>query len=186
MCYRHNHARSQDPYSPNPPLLRGRKAGTMTTTTTDRTEDPMGFEEPEDYVLRQQLGLRPVRYSQDTATHGHPDQRPCPSWCWVAQDDTEGHFIEPAHPFEAVHTLPATPSVAASLYGAGRNADLASVSTIEPRLEQVGQAPPVINVALRLWRGKEMDYTDELLRLSIDDAEDLIAALSYLVKVAEQ
>ena len=52
--------------------------------------------------------------------------------------------------------------------------------------EQRGQQAPIIRMAFRRYDGREQSYDDDFLRLSIDDAEDLIAALSHLVKVTEQ
>jgi hypothetical protein len=42
-------------------------------------------------------------------TDPHPDQRPCPPWCWHLTDDPDGLVhdtdgLDPSHMYEAVHT----------------------------------------------------------------------------------
>jgi hypothetical protein len=79
------------------------------------------------------------------------------------------------------------PAVAATLYqGAYALVDDRHVrmASIEPRLEQLGQEGPTIRVALRPWEGQDQHY-DEVLRLSLDDAPEFMAALGYLVETAE-
>lgn len=90
----------------------------------------------------------------------------------------------------ATHSMECTPSVALSLYPAdpprGAGSRYVLLTALEPRLQQHGQQEPTIQVGMRTYEGREQQYVDDFLRLSIDDAEDLITALSYLVKVAEQ
>ena len=160
----------------------------MTATaepSTELLEDPTEYLEPETYTLQAKLGLRPHHFQENGP---HPDTQPCPSWCWIAKWGKDGHEIEWRHPLEATHTMEGTPQIAASLYPAEPGSQAyptVVMATIEPRLQQVGQQPPTIRVAFRSYEGREQTYNDELLKLSIDDAEDLIAALSYLVKTAE-
>ncbi len=147
------------------------------------------FEEPENAVLRRELGLRPIGYPDSGA---HPDQRPCPSWCWIAQEEDYEHEVDSRHPLEASHTLEPHPSVAASLYpGAslslGSGKYIHATTTIEPRLVQIGQAHPVINVAMRQYdEAGEQNYEDDFLRLTVDDARELVTALNYLIETADR
>jgi len=61
-------------------------------------------------------------------------------------------------------------------HGANR-LNLVLTATIEPRLEQVGQAPPRINVAMRRYdENREQVYVDEFLRLTVTDARELVTA----------
>ena len=118
----------------------------MTTTAlpTERQTDDDEFEEPENAVLRRELGLRPIGYPSG-GDGAHPDQRPCHSWCWVAHEEDYEHEVDCRHPLEASHTLEPRPSVAASLYRGTSVPDggkyMCVTSTIEPRLQQLGQAP---------------------------------------------
>ena len=163
----------------------------MTTTAqpTDVSDDENEHEEPENACLRRELGLRPIYYSNNDTKAAHPDQRPCPSWCWVGQHPLYGHEIDHDTPMVANHIMDTNPSVAASLYEAdwsrGEGERYIHVATIEPRLEQAGQGDPVIKVALR-WFEHEHEHEHEHLRLSLDEARELVTALDYLVKVAER
>ena len=146
-------------------------------------QDPDEYEEDADYTRRKFLGFRPIYY------RSNPDQRPCPSWCWRRGRDGDHHEVHWRHPLQALHTLDGRPSVATSLYpgGPGYGQDGgATMATIEPRLEQLGQEAPSIRVAFREYDGRDQSYNDELLRLSLTDAEELIAVLQYLVRTAEQ
>ncbi len=60
------------------------------------------------------------------------------------------------------------------------------MTTIDPRLERLGQEAPSIRVAFRQWDGRDQSCHDELLRLSLTDAEELIAVLQSLVRTAER
>jgi len=143
----------------------------------------MSSRSPENAVSRRELGLRPTRYPDNGS---HPDQGSCPSWCWIAQNEGYNHEVDPHHPLDAEHRLEANPSVVASLYP-GTNLALGAAEcrhiytvTIEPRLEQRGQAQPVINLAMRTYENREQVYVDELLRLTVTDARELVAALEFL------
>lgn len=98
-----------------------------------------------------------------------PTRRPCPSWCWIAREEDYEHEVACEHPLEASHTLEPHPSLAASLYrgtsisnGSGKY--IHATTTIEPRLQQLGQGAPVVNVAFRQCEGGEQKYEDEFLR----------------------
>lgn len=143
--------------------------------------------EPEYAAVRQQLGLRPCAYADDGAGR-HPDRRPCPSWCWVGQSGGEyDHEVDYAHPMEAHHRHDGIPHVVASLYrgqlvsGGER---YVAAATIEPHLEQVGQGSPIIRAYLRHWEGREQKF-GEVLKLTLTDARELAAALTYLIETAE-
>jgi hypothetical protein len=161
---------------------------TMTTTTTDRpAEDAYSPEEETnlDAQVRRQLGLRPLYYDENGK---HPDQRPCPPWCWIGQ--THGEYeqhVDVRHLMSAQHELNSTPAVAATLYqGEYALADVrhARMASIEPDLEQVGQEDPIISVNLRRWEGREQ-HLDQVLRLTIDDTRELVKVLHYLIETAE-
>jgi len=162
------------------------------TINTSPEQEADEIEEPEDAALRRELGLRPSVYSDHSSSRKglHPDQRPCPSWCWVGQHEVYGHEMDYMHPLEAGHEMGSKPEVVASLYqGAppiGGDDRYIQTATIEPRLEQVGQAAPVINVAMRRHDGREQNYADEFLRLTITDARELVVALNYLIEAAER
>jgi hypothetical protein len=159
-----------------------REEPTMTASLPIPEADPSGFDAKfsDDYIeaadarVRQELGLRPPPFSNSTGEPGtHPDQRPCPSWCWVGQEhDQYEHEVDARRPMSASHELEGHPHVVASLYQGdfGFGADqTVSAATIEPTLTQVDQEPPRIRVALRAYEGRESRYQDELLRLSLED-----------------
>lgn len=159
-----------------------------TTTPGPRWIDEVEqHEEREATAIRKQLGLRPVHYPERPG--GHPDQRPCPSWCWVGQSHGEyEHEIDPRDPMRALHDVGSDAHVVASLY-AGRPARgdgdrWAETATIEAGMEQRGQGEPVIRVCVRHYADGEHHY-DEALRLSVTDAQELAAVLAHLVRVAD-
>lgn len=145
------------------------------------------YEEPADATLRAQLGLRPIVYRMDDCT---ADPRPCPSWCWVGQSNGDyEHEVNASHPTSATHTLESVPSVLASQYEGdivrGEDPRLVTPATLEARLEQVGQADPLIHVALRHGYGESHRYEGNRLILSLDDTRELVTVLTYLVETAE-
>ena len=150
-------------------------------------EDPNGWELPEEYAIRQQLGLRPASYPASDAPATHPDQRPCPPWCTGTGGDSD-HEIDPARPFVASHNTDMI-ATAASAYrgtvdsGAGR---LVAPTTIETMLEQLGQGGQRIHVYLRHYPlpRSEMSWT-KLLALSITDAAELATVLTHLIAQAD-
>lgn len=150
--------------------------------------EPELFENREVWALRRRLGIRPIAHNQGD----HPDSGPCPAWCWIATagHDGWGHEINQRHPMAATHTSDDNvPEVALSLYEAdpGRGEDpWVRLSTLEPRLEQVGQGDPEVVIGRRTYKGRECTWEDEFLRLTLDDTQDLIAVLAHLVKLADQ
>lgn len=153
----------------------------------EKFTDPLEYEEDAEYALRVHLGLRPIVYKNYDA---EADPAPCPSWCWIAQQPAGGddaHEVEWDRPFSATHTMDATPAIAGSLYWGWRgDCGTQPVATIEPRLQQRGQNDPTIRIAVRSGDDEgRMVYADDRLRLSIDDAKDLVTALQYLLEVAE-
>lgn len=170
------------------PLGRGRVAGDkgMSTTTAASTERPTDErEETADAELRHQLKLRPIYYPAN-GDGQHADRRPCPSWCWVGLSVGEyDHEVDADTPMVAAHHMDTYPNVVASLYpgdfGFGEDR-IVQVATLEPRLEQTGQADPTIRVALRYWNGRKPMYDDVRLRLTITDARELVTALTYLIE----
>lgn len=154
----------------------------------DRARFNDDYIEDSDAQIRRQLDLRPANYAADRGGPGtHPDQRPCPSWCWVGQSDEYDHEMDYTHPLEAEHNMGAIPHVVASLYPGdpGHAGDrVVSAATIEPRLEQVGQGDPRIAVGFRRYRGRESLFDLEYLRLSLTDARELARVLNHLVDLA--
>lgn len=148
------------------------------------------YEDPNEAALRIQLGLRPAHYSvtADFTKEAHPDQRPCPPWCFV-NDSEYGHEIDRAHPTEASHSYDVRASVVASQYPGGfvnfGKDELVVPSTVEARLEQIGQQAPTIEVALRHQDKSVREAYQRLLRLSVTDARELAAVLTHLVQVAD-
>jgi hypothetical protein len=147
------------------------------------------YEETADHALRGQLGLRPIAYRNDEHKGAHPDQRPCPSWCWIGQSNEYDHEILQAHPLAALHTTDGTVSMAASQYRGRRGSrpmDWIEMATLEARLEQLGQGEPVIRLALRaVGAGREgaldEDFDKDRLNLSVPDAEDLVVVLQHMI-----
>ena len=82
------------------------------------------------------------------------------------------------------------PSVVASLYpgdsSRGPHSRWIHAATLEPRLVQLGQGAPVVNVAFRQYEGGEQQYEDEFLRLTVTDARELVTALNYLIETADR
>ena len=99
------------------------------------------LEEP---VSRLQAGFRRTAYLGDRP---HPDDRPWPSWCYANEPGQE-HEVDHRHPFDASHSMDARIEVPASLYQGEYSADGARAATLEPRLDQRWQQPPVVLVAI--------------------------------------
>ncbi|RLV49010.1 hypothetical protein D9V37_10525 [Nocardioides mangrovicus] len=152
-------------------------------------------EEPADLALRRALGVRPSNYFSDGRKGEHPDPNPCPTWCWVARETDEiyGHEVGWSNPMRAHHHLLATPTTVASLYsgtwysGTGDRVGTREVvtSSIETQLEQIGTREPMIRVSPRHWPdGRELKLVEKL-RLRVEDARELITALTYVCDVAD-
>lgn len=142
------------------------------------------IENPEDATLRRQLGIRPIYFPQGGQGQ-HPDQSPCPKWCWAT--DGSHHEVEPDHPLVPTHTTEDEPCVMASLYQANYSSggDYIQAATIEPGLHQLGQGDPIIRIAFRHYEGRKYRYDAERLRLTLTEAEELVSALRYLIDLAE-
>ncbi len=147
----------------------------------DTAED---FEEQDQQQVRDKLGLRPIAYDMSAEPGTHPDQRPCPSWCWVGQSDEYDHEIDPRSPFVAMHSYDVRLGIASSRYRGHRSGQLATPATIEAHLEQPGQSRPSIEVSLRHWPAGQMEY-EQRLSLGITDAQELATLLLYLVNLAD-
>jgi len=93
-------------------------------------------------------------------------------------------------PLEALHTLEPHPSVVATLYpgdsSRGPGSRRIHTATLEPRLRQLGQGQPVVNVAFRQYEEGEQRYEDGFLRLTLADARELVTALNYLIEMADR
>ncbi len=78
--------------------------------------------------------------------------------------DEYKHEVDCQHPLEASHTLEPHPSVVASLYpgtsSTGPRSRWVQAATLEPRLEQLGQGAPVVNVAFRRYEGGEQKFDE--------------------------
>lgn len=151
------------------------------------------YEEPENAALRQQLGLRPIHYWDQQTKGSHPDQHPCPPWCWIDNNPDYEHDIELDHPTTATHSISAQPAIVASQYGgdyydqdrAGSSARCVLPATIEASMEQQGAGSPRISLFLRHTPGRDDHRFDKVLDLGLTDAEELATVLQYLVKVAK-
>jgi hypothetical protein len=109
-------------------------------------ETSMATDCPDPETLRESLGLRPTSYS---GSAGHPDQRPCPSWCWVERSDGElQHEIVARHPMKALHQIDSAIPTVASLYPGeatlGVGDPMVRAATLESDLSQLGSADPVV------------------------------------------
>lgn len=134
---------------------------------------------------------RPLKYTNEL-----PDQRPCPSWCWILTSNPDGFAhdttdVDPAAPFEVDHHTHGFYKVTASKYGAdvaeGRTV---TPATLELNLAQLGQSDPRIDVALRhdVWvagKGTQQEYDDERRKLSIGDARELVVMLEHVIGLSE-
>jgi hypothetical protein len=77
--------------------------------------------EKSDVAITRHLGLRPTHYSERGP---HPDERPCPSWCWIGQSNGEyEHEIDVTQPFVAFHSMEGTANIAAHSYPGYRAAE---------------------------------------------------------------
>lgn len=151
--------------------------------------DPDGYLECIGYARSQHLGLRPSRFSAhaDSNKELHPDQRPCPSWCWVGLHPDYGHTIEPTNPFVATHSIDGSIAMVASYYRGvrDRGGEVRS-ATLEAGLTRVGEGRPLIDLSLRTYdRNDEQHYVDGLLKLTRRDAQELVRVLSYLLDLIE-
>lgn len=159
---------------------------TQETVAAKQAEFSDSRVEPEDATIRRLLGLRPNHFS-DEGPDNHPDRRPCPSWCWI-EDSEYDHEVDWRHPLTATHTMSGSPHVVAELYNGSfthvAGETVYNTATIEPFLEQEGQEEPTIRVSLRHWVSHQEQSFEEVLRLSLTDAEELVTALNYLVKTA--
>lgn len=144
--------------------------------------------EPHDAELRQRLGLRPRYYVEDGTKGSHPDQRPCPAWCWLNGTEHE-HEIDEWRPSIATHSTNGAIGFPASLYrghatSAGRVRTVETAS-IEVDMRQSGQQRPTISVYLRRYNEDREQLFSKVLALSLTDAEELAVALQYWVTTAE-
>ncbi|GAB3659317.1 hypothetical protein GCM10027596_16730 [Nocardioides korecus] len=152
-------------------------------SATAATEQPEGdLEEPYSFAVRVALGLRPT-----TFLFGDPtiDPRPCPPWCHYGLNNDK-HDVNQAHPFDAHHALGVEPEVALSNYPADYLRDsegtFVSTSALRVALRQVGQSAPTVELHAYIKSEPERRPS---LDLSIGDAKELVAALTYVVALAE-
>jgi hypothetical protein len=156
---------------------------TSETTSTPTFVDN-GLEELSTQAVRAHLGLRQEYYLDELQ---HPDQRPCPSWCWVGRTRGEyGHELAWSHPMAARHALGGAVPVVASLYPGEHLRDGAHAASIEVDMHQLGQRAPVIALSRRQYPdGHTMKWEWQLLKLSVEDARELAIALNYVADLAE-
>lgn len=164
----------------------------MSPKQLDYSAPTNDFEEPEETARRLALGLRPTFYLTDVGrgAQDHPDKGPCPSWCWAAEDGYT-HEVEPDRPMTIRHRSDSYGTVA-SLYRGdldpvpdGEVGEMVTMTaTVETHLERDGQSAPVVVVALRQRDEDRQQKYDEVLRLSIDDADELARVLAHLVGLA--
>ena len=129
----------------------------------------------------------------------HPDTRPCPSWCYVGIEndrDTYDHEILEDQISEAVHSFDKRLTTRASLYPASTDhaTRVVEVATFVTHLRQVGAGEPIVGVGLRQYpRTQDADglyrrhvkYSD-LMDLTVEDARELAAMLTYVCDLAER
>jgi hypothetical protein len=157
----------------------------MATSSTSTPDAVLAAQTRDAGTVRDSLGLRPISYAMST---GHPDRRPCPSWCWVGRAGGEfEHEIMARHPMKALHEIESAIRTVASLYpgepAVGVGDRTVGTATVESDLTQLGSADPVISVYLRRWDGQIAKH-DKRLALTLEDAKELAAALTYLVGLA--
>lgn len=132
------------------------------------------------------LGLRSLMYPNSQLKGAHPDQQPCPSWCWNGQEgEIFDHEIDRDHPMVAVHHYDGGLEVAASHYPGKSDGEVVEPAVILCRLTQVGQGAPQVNVLLRQYKPDGLPVVESLLKLSITDADEVAAVLQFLVKKAD-
>jgi hypothetical protein len=81
------------------------------------------------------------------------------------------------------------PKVAVSLYPGhfGHTPDrIIRAATLEPRLEQLGDAVPTMRLAFRRDDGDAQLLDHDYLRLTLEDAQELVTALTFLISTATQ
>lgn len=139
----------------------------------------------EDYARRLALRLRETSFEEGER---HPDRRPCPPWCVGARYSTYEHEIEVDNPFEALHRINGGISSVASRYPGVARGESVQAATLYSVLEQRGQRDPVLQVGVRTYDAQGKQDADLLfnpLRLSLEDARELVKVLSYLVDLAD-
>lgn len=162
-------------------------AGSPILTKPLPTDDQL---DPADAELRQRLGLRPRLYVDETEKGTHPDQRPCPSWCWIA-DSEYAHEVLEEKPFIAMHqtagavTFPAQRYRGRAHWNAATNLRQVETASLEVDMRQPGQSPPEVSVYLRYYDDDREPVFEKVLTLSLTDATELATALAYWVAVAE-
>ncbi|MCD4525248.1 hypothetical protein [Nocardioides sp. cx-173] len=157
----------------------------MSAPTYDHDDPSNGYEEPEETQLRLKLGVRPTWYRD--GKHDHPHARPCPTWCCHA-DRPGGHDIESDHPMTPEHSLGIAVDTVASHYVGDRekvgDGWVVNTARLSADLQQLGDGEPQVQVALHHYvEGRHR--CEERLRLSIEDARDLMTALRYVIELAD-
>ena len=153
------------------------------TADTSPMASETEFEEPYVAAVRLSLGLRPTSFA-----FGDPaiDSGACPAWCHMGLDNEGVHEVDPETPFDAHHVLGVEPEVALSSYAAQwhREPDLNwfSTSSLRVHLRQVGRRPPTIELSPHIRSEGEARPS---VHLTVLDARDLIAALDYIVALAD-
>lgn len=160
--------------------------------TLKSIEDPLGWEEDESYALRRHLGLRPIFIPSTDDERPHPDPRPCPSWCWAARTDYE-HEVDWRHPMRADHYSDSVITVLQMYYGQRIAADEengtpagVAPATLSLSLRAHGQGGTYVHIGRMTYiDGMTSKPTPDLLKLSVEDARDLIVALTHLVGLVD-
>lgn len=147
-----------------------------------KIEDPNNWEDDADYARRQQLGLRPIYYPQPDLVrdHRHPDSRPCPAWCEMGQRGYE-HEVTDVTPFNARHAAPNI-TIAASRYKGYRIDGGVAAAEWIMAMRAAGTSTPLIHVLLSC---ADYEKNVERMVLSIDDAQDMVTVLQYLIAQAD-
>lgn len=131
---------------------------------------------------RKALGLRTTTYEQ--LPDQHPDMRPCPSWCFVAEDGKISHEVDAKNITSACHSTDILAMQASCYPGKVIGTGKILSASIETYLRQQGQAPPGIRVGLRYFPTNDTQEYLPILRLTIEDADELSRVLAHWVEVA--
>lgn len=135
--------------------------------------DPAEFEEDDDYARRVALGLRPIFLAHE---HTHPDEIPCPAWCWRADQPTGSHDVAPQRPRWSWHTSESI-SVAWEAKTGGQYKEGIALSTLDLRLQGWRDREPTI----RLQANPAEDDRPGPLVLTLEDARELAVVLLHLI-----
>lgn len=139
--------------------------------------------EPEEEVVEtsveEVLGLRPVFVHSDDP---HPDDRPCPPWCWTHKLPGLQHTVHQYSPELARHSYSGVRIRHSAAMQARPVENGWRLAEISAELRSYGQEPPAVHLRTLSGADGELKHA---LSLTIEDACELVTVLTYLVDVAE-